>query len=180
MAALRSRCGHYIFALWFLSIFFYSSPNLSGRTLDVCHTLTHDVALAQIWNACLKSAARGSLEIQDSKNRHLHTITQICRAICSQLRHVSTIGKKLLNSNTSSTCPDNMVNFGLLAAEIGLPVWGTPANFNCISHLGSVTARHSSSGRQPNFAALNRGRHLYLAGRPSHWALAHVLVESVL
>jgi len=23
-----------------------------------------------------------------------------------------------------------MVNFGLLAAEIGLPVWGTPANFN--------------------------------------------------
>ena len=23
-----------------------------------------------------------------------------------------------------------MVNFGPLAAEIGLPVWGTPANFN--------------------------------------------------
>jgi len=23
MAALRSRCGHYIFALWFLSFFFY-------------------------------------------------------------------------------------------------------------------------------------------------------------
>ena len=23
-----------------------------------------------------------------------------------------------------------MVNFGLLAAEIGAPVWGTPANFN--------------------------------------------------
>jgi len=29
------------------------------------------------------------------------------------------------------------------------------------------------SGRQPNFAALNRGRHLYSAGRPSRWALAH-------
>ena len=26
--------------------------------------------------------------------------------------------------------------------------------------------------RQPNFAALNRGRHLYSAGRPSLWALA--------
>jgi len=38
--------------------------------------------------------------------------------------------KNLLNSNTSSTCSDNMVNFGPLAAEIGLPVWGTPANFN--------------------------------------------------
>ena len=34
--------------------------------------------------------------------------------------------------------------------------------------LGSVTARHSSSGRQSNFAALNRGRHLYSAGRPYH------------
>jgi len=36
-----------------------------------------------------------------------------------------------------------------------------------ISRLGSVTARHSSSERQPNFAALNRGRHLCSAGRPS-------------
>ena len=34
----------------------------------------------------------------------------------------------------------------------------------------------SSSGRQPNVAALNRGRHLYSAGRPSRWALAHILV----
>jgi len=42
--------------------------------------------------------------------------------------------------------------------------------------LGSVTARHSSGGHQPNFAALNRERHLYSAGRPSHWALAHILV----
>jgi len=42
----------------------------------------------------------------------------------------------------SSTCPHNMVNFGLLAAEIGWPVWGTSANFNWFSLLGSVTARH--------------------------------------
>jgi len=75
--------------------------------------------------------------------------------------------KSLLSSNISSTCPQNMVNFGPLTAEIGLGVWGTPANFNRVSRLGSVTARHSSIGRQPNFAALNRGRHLYSAGRPS-------------
>jgi len=37
----------------------------------------------------------------------------------------------------------------------------------------------SSSGRQPNIAALNRGRHLCLAGRPSGWALAHILVDTV-
>jgi len=38
--------------------------------------------------------------------------------------------KYLLNSNTSPTCPHNMVNLGPLAAEICWRVWGTPANFN--------------------------------------------------
>ena len=44
------------------------------------------------------------------------------------------------------------------------------------SYIGSVTARHSSSRHQPNFATLNRGRHPYSAGRPSRWAFAHILV----
>jgi len=66
-----------------------------------------------------------------------------------------------------------MVTFGPLAAEIVSLVWGTPANFNWFRVL-AVTARHSNSGPQPNFAALNRGRHLYSAGRPSRWALAHI------
>jgi len=51
-----------------------------------------------------------------AKNRHLGTIAQHCRTISSQLRHVSTIGKILLSSNISSTCPHNMVNFGPLGA----------------------------------------------------------------
>jgi len=42
MAALRSRCRHYIFAVWFLSSIFFS------RRLDVYHILTHDVALVWI------------------------------------------------------------------------------------------------------------------------------------
>ena len=46
-----------------------------------------------------------------------------------------------------------------------------------VSRLGSVTARHSSSGRSQT-AAFNRGRHLYSLGRPSRWALAHILVLS--
>jgi len=32
----------------------------------------------------------------DAKNRHLRTIAQLCRAISSQLRHVSSIGKELV------------------------------------------------------------------------------------
>jgi len=35
--------------VFFLSFFFlFSSPNLSGRRLDVCHTSTHGVALVRI------------------------------------------------------------------------------------------------------------------------------------
>jgi len=46
MAALRSRCGHYIFALFLLpSCFVFSLPNLSGRRGDAYHTSSHDVAL---------------------------------------------------------------------------------------------------------------------------------------
>jgi len=37
----------YIFMLFLLS-FFISSPNLSRRRLDVCHTSTHGVALVRI------------------------------------------------------------------------------------------------------------------------------------
>ena len=51
MAALRNRTGQNIFALWFLSFFFFylfPSPNVSGRRLDVYHTSTDGVALVQI------------------------------------------------------------------------------------------------------------------------------------
>ena len=78
--------------------------------------------------------------------------------------------KNLLSSNISSTCPHNMVNFG----PDRFTSLGHPCKFQRVSHLGSVTARHSSSGREPNFAALNRGCHLYSVGRPSRWALAHI------
>ena len=62
MVALCNRADHYIFILFLLSSFF-SSPNLSGRKLDVYHTLAHGVALVRIQNAGLKHAACGSLEM---------------------------------------------------------------------------------------------------------------------
>ena len=52
---------------------------------------------------------------------------------------------------------------------------GQPSYFQRLPRLGSVTARHLVAlGRQPNYAALNRARHLCPAGRPSRWALAHI------
>jgi len=136
MAALWNMAGHYSFALWFFlssSFYIFSLPNLSRPRLDVYHTCTHEVALVRIYDADLKCAERGSLKYRTQKIAKnspsgLHRTT--LSAVSSQLRHLSTIGKKLLNSNTSFTCSHNMVNFGPLTAEIGLPVWGTPANFN--------------------------------------------------
>ena len=52
--------------------------------------------------------------------------------------------------------------------------FGHPCKFQRVSRFGSVTAWHSSNGHQPNFAALNRGRHLCSAGQPSRCALAHI------
>jgi len=46
--------------------------------------------------------------------------------------------KNLLNIDTSSTCPYNMVNSGLLTAEISWRVWGTPANFNGFRLLAAL------------------------------------------
>jgi len=81
--------------------------------------------------------------MQDAKNRHLRTIVQLCRAISSQLRRVSTIGKtNLLSSNMSSRCPPQ---YGELSPTSG---WDRscslelPANFNGFRVLAALL--HSS------------------------------------
>ena len=79
----------------------------------------------------------------------------------------------MLSSNISFTCPHNMVNFGPLAAEIVSLVWGTPGNFNGFRVLAALLHGTVVVGVSQT-AALNRGRHLYSAGRPSRWALAHI------
>jgi len=103
MAALRSICGHHIFVLWFLlsSFFYFSSPNLSRRRLDVYHTSTHGVALVRIYNAGLKRGARGSLEMQDAKNAQnspsAHHRTTLSGYIFVTKAHIDYL-KKMLNS----------------------------------------------------------------------------------
>jgi len=72
------------------------------------------------------------------------TNAQICPAISSQLRHVSTIGKKLLSRDISSICPRNMANFGPLTAKIRSGVWCTSANFNGFRVLASLLQRRRS------------------------------------
>jgi len=63
------------------------------------------------------------------KSPSAHHRTHLSGYIFATKAHIDN-RKKWLNSNMSSTCAHNMVNFGSLTAEIGSRVWGTPANFN--------------------------------------------------
>jgi len=140
MAALRSRCGNYIFALWFLLsffFFFFSSPqrSQSGCLPYFCGLSANLECRSE---TCCTRLAGNTGRRNDAKSRHLSTIAQLCRTESSQLRHASTIGKKSLSSNISSTCPCNMANCGPLAAEIVSLVWGTPDNFNGFRVLAAL------------------------------------------
>jgi len=133
----------------------------------------------QVWNVL--HAARSKYRTQKSpKIRNLDTITQLCRAISSQLRRVSTTGKKLVKHQY---LPDMSLQYGELRPTSGWDRFislGHPSTFQRVSRLAAqrYCTTLSSSGRHPNFAALNRGLHLYSAGRLSRWALAHILVLS--
>jgi len=94
---------------WYFHTWCGLSANLRRRSETCCMRLAENTGRKKV-----------------AKNRHLGTIAQLCRAISSQLRHVSTIGKSLLSSNMSSICPHNMVNFGPIATEIDPVVWGSP------------------------------------------------------
>ena len=128
---------------------------------------------------CCTRLAANTGRKNDAKNRHLgmRHPTTLSGYIFATEACIDNRKKNLLSSNISSTCSHDMVNFGLLAAEIVSGVWGTPATFNGFRVLAALLRYCTAvnySERQPNFAALNRGRHLYSAGRPSRWALAHI------
>jgi len=93
----------------------------------------------QVWSVL--HAARWKYRMQ--KNRHLGgTIAQLCRAISSQLRHLSTIGIKLVKQQYVLQMSPQ---YGELLPTTGWDRFvslGHPTKFQLVSRLGSVTARH--------------------------------------
>ena len=120
-------------------------------------------------------AARWKYRTQKSRQKSpsRHHRTTLSDHIFATKPCIDNRKKNLLSSNISSTYPHNMMNFDPLAAEIVSGVWGTPANFNGFRVLAALLHDSLVVGVRQT-AALNRGRHLYLAGRPSRWALAHI------
>jgi len=85
----------------------------------------------------------------DAKYRHLRTIAQVCRAISSQLKHTSTIGKKLVKQQY---LPHMFLQYGELRSASSRDRFvslGHPGKFQRIWHLASITA-------QPNFGVEQR------------------------
>ena len=72
-----------------------------------------------------------------------------------------------------------MVNFSPLTLRSVRP-FGAPLQISTDFSSWQRYCTASISGRQLNFAALNRGRQLCSAGRPSRWALAHILVDVII
>ena len=107
MVALCNRADDIYFHPDVCSFFLlFSSPNLSGWRLDVScvsyfHTWCGLSANLECRSemCCTVHAARWKCRTQKiAKIRRLGTIAHLCRAISSQLRHISIIGKKLLSS----------------------------------------------------------------------------------
>jgi len=126
----------------------------------------------QVWN--VRHAARLKYKTQKwcKKSPSAHHHTTLSGYIFATKACINN-KKNLLSSNISTTCPYNMVNFDPLADEIVSLVWDTPANFNGFRVLAALLHCMLLVGVSQT-AALNRGRHLYLAGRPSGWALDHI------
>ena len=91
----------------------------------------------QVWN--LLHAARWKHRTQKSRQKSPagHDRTNLLGYIFATKAGIDN-RKKVLRSNMSSVRSHNMVNFGPLAAEIGLRVWGTPANFNGFRVLAAL------------------------------------------
>jgi len=115
--------------------FFFLFPRLISAVADwMSAILPHMVwpyceFRMQVWNVL--HAARWKYRTQKSRKKspsghHRTTLSGYIFATKARIDN----WKKNLSSNTSSTCPHNMANFGPLTGEIGWPVWGTPAIFN--------------------------------------------------
>jgi len=183
LAAMWNRAGHYIFALWL----YLSSSSFLPRLISAIADWMYAILAHMVWHlGCefrmhvwnVLHAARWKYRMQknakNSPSGHHHTT--LSGYILATKAHIDSRKEPF----KQQYLPHMSLQYGELRPTSSwdqFTRFGHPSTFQRVSRLGSVTARHSSSGRQPNFAALNRERYLHSAGRPSRWALAHILVS---
>jgi len=171
-AIIFSSCS--FFFLLFLS--FYLFPRLFSAVADWMSTILPDVVSPscqfrmQVWNVL--HAARWKYRTQriakNSPYGPSHKLGLYLRNYAYIDNRKKIVKQQYLLHMLSQ--------YGELRSTNGWDLFTSlhPSKFRRVSRLGngSVTAWHfGGSGRQPNFAALNRGRHLYSAGghHIGHW-----------
>jgi len=158
MATLHSRCGHYIFVLFLLSStsFFAWSQQSQIACLPYFYTWCGTSANLECRSemCCMRLARNTGPKNSPSGCHH----TTLSGYIFATKTHIDNRKKKLVKHQ----CLLHMFSqYGELRPNSGWDLLASlwhPSKFQRVSRLGSVTARHSSSGRQPKFAALNIGR----------------------
>jgi len=143
MAALRSRCGHHICPVVSSSSFFFFFPRLIlavGDWMFLPYLSTRCGLSANLGcsseTCCTRLAGNtGPNKRQNSPSGHHRT--NLSGYIFATKAHIDN-RKNVLSSNVSLICPQNIVNFGLLAAEICWRVWGTPGHFNGFRVLAAL------------------------------------------
>jgi len=108
--------------------------------LPYFHTWCDPSANLKCWSetCCTRLAENTGRKKSRQKSPSEHHRTTLAGYIFATKARIDSRKQNLLSSNMSSTCSHNVVNFGPLAAEIGLPVWGTPANFNSFRALTAL------------------------------------------
>ena len=104
---------------------------------------------------------------------HLRAVTQLCRAISSQLRHISTIGKKLVIP------PPHVPTIWWTWPTTGwdlLASLDTPGNFNGFRVLAALLYGTLVVGVSQTLQSWTEGTNQNSAGRPSRWTFVHILV----
>jgi len=79
----------------------------------------------QVWNVLHAPRWKYRTQKIAKKLPSAHHRTTFSGYIFAIKAHIDNRKKNFLSSNISFTCPDNMVNFGPLAAEIDPVIWGT-------------------------------------------------------
>ena len=116
--------------------------------------------MKQVWNCCARLAGNAGPK-KSPPGQHRTTLSGY---VFANKARIDNQKKKLVKEQC---LPHTHSRHGELRPTSGWDLLASlrhPCKFQRVSRLGSVTARYSSTGR-----------HLYSAGRPSRWALAHIL-----
>jgi len=100
---------------------------------------------------CCTRLAENTRRKKSPKIRHLRTIAQLC-TISLQLRHVSTVGNKLVKQQYLLHMFSQYGELRPISGWDRFTTLGHPSKFQWVSGLGFVTAPTSLNGGQPHFA----------------------------